>query len=33
MKYKNIAKAIEAATDVVKSVSDSVRKIVLRYME
>ncbi|MBR5275418.1 MAG: DUF47 family protein [Bacteroidales bacterium] len=33
MKYKNIAETFEAATDVAKSVSDSVRKIVLRYME
>jgi uncharacterized protein Yka (UPF0111/DUF47 family) len=33
MKYKNIAKAIEAATDVSMAVSDSVRKIILRCVE
>ena len=33
MKYKNIAESFEAATDVAKAVSDSIRKIVLRYVE
>lgn len=33
MKYKNIAETFEAATDAAKTVSDSVRKIVLRYVE
>lgn len=33
MKYKNIAEAFESATDAAKSVSDNVRKIVLRYVE
>jgi len=33
MKYKNIAEAFEAATDAAKSISDIVRKIVLRYVE
>ena len=33
MKYKNIAEAFEAATDAAKDVSDSVRKIILRYVE
>ena len=33
MKYKNITKAFEAATDVSKAVSDSVRKIILRCVE
>lgn len=33
MKYKNIAEAFEAATDAAKVVSDSVRKIILRYVE
>ena len=33
MKYKNIAETFEAATDAAKSVSDSVRKIILRYVE
>lgn len=33
MKYKNIAETFEAATDAAKRLSDSVRKIVLRYVE
>jgi hypothetical protein len=33
MKYKNIAETFEAATDAAKTVSDSVRKIALRYVE
>lgn len=33
MKYKNIAEAFETATDAAKTVSDSVRKIILRYVE
>ncbi len=33
MKYKNIAETFEAATDAAKRVSDSVRKIILRYQE
>ena len=33
MKYKNIAEALEAATDAAKRVSDSVRKIIMRYAE
>lgn len=33
MKYKNIAETLEATTDSAKRLSDSVRKIVLRYVE
>ena len=33
IKYKNIAEALEGATDSAKRVSDSVRKIILRYTE
>ena len=33
MKYKNIAEILEAATDAAKRVSDSVRKIIMRYSE
>ncbi len=33
MKYKNIAETFEAATDAAKRVSDSVRKIIMRYAE
>lgn len=33
MKYKNIAETLEAATDAAKRVSDSVRKIIMRYSE
>ena len=33
MKYKNIAEAFEAATDAAKRVSDSIRKMILRYQE
>lgn len=33
MKYKNIAEAFESATDAAKTVSDNVRKIILRYVE
>lgn len=33
MKYKNIAEAFESATDAAKDVSDSVRKIILKYVE
>lgn len=33
MKYKNIAEAFEAATDSAKRVSDSIRKIIMRYAE
>lgn len=33
MKYKNIAEAFEAATDAAKRVSDSVRKIIMRYQD
>lgn len=33
MKYKNIAEAFEAATDAAKTLSDSVRKIILRYVD
>ena len=33
MMYKNIAEAFETATDAAKTVSDSVRKIILRYVE
>lgn len=33
MKYKNIAEALEAATDAAKRVSDTVRKIIMRYRD
>ena len=33
MKYKNIAEAFEAATDAAKRVTDSVRKIIMRYAD
>lgn len=33
MKYKNIAEAFEAATDAAKRISDSVRKMIMRYAE
>ena len=33
IKYKNIAEAFESATDAAKRVSDTVRKIILRYMD
>lgn len=33
MKYKNIAETFEAATDAAKRISDSVRKIILRYQD
>lgn len=33
MKYKNIAESFEAATDAAKSVSDIVRKVILRYID
>lgn len=33
MKYKNIAEAFESATDAAKVVSDTVRKMILRYIE
>lgn len=33
MKYKNIAEAFEATTDAAKRVSDSIRKIILRYQD
>lgn len=33
MKYKNIAEAFEAATDAAKRISDSVRKIIMRYAD
>ena len=33
MKYKNIAETFEACTDAAKDVSDSVRKIIMRYTE
>ena len=33
IKYKNIAEAFEAATDAAKRVSDSIRKMILRYQE
>lgn len=33
MKFKNIAETFEAATDAAKRLSDSVRKIVFRYVE
>lgn len=33
MKYKNIAETFEAATDAAKKVSDSIRKIIMRYVD
>ena len=33
MKYKNIAEAFELATDAAKSVSDSIRKMLMRYQD
>lgn len=33
MKYKNIAETFEAATDAAKRISDTVRKIILRYQD
>lgn len=33
IKYKNIAETLEATTDAAKRVSDSVRKIIMRYAE
>ena len=33
MKYKNIAEAFESATDSAKRVSDSIRKIIMRYQD
>lgn len=33
MKYKNIAESMEAATDAAKKVSDTIRKILLRYID
>ncbi len=33
MKYKNIAETLEAATDAGKTVSDNIRKIILRYVD
>ncbi len=33
IKYKNIAEALEGTTDAAKRVSDSIRKIILRYTE
>ncbi len=33
MKYKNIAETFEAATDSAKRVSDSIRKIIMRYQD
>lgn len=33
MKYKNIAETLETATDAGKTVSDNIRKIILRYVE
>mgnify|MGYP003294447557 CR=1 FL=1 len=33
MKYKNIAETLEASTDAAKRVSDSVRKIIMRYSD
>lgn len=33
MKYKNIAEGLEAATDAAKRISDSVRKIIIRYID
>ena len=33
MKYKNIAETFEAATDSAKSVSDTIRKMIMRYQD
>ena len=33
MKYKNIAEAFESTTDAAKRISDSVRKIIMRYVD
>lgn len=33
MKYKNIAETLEATTDAAKRVSDSVRKMIMRYID
>lgn len=33
MKYKNIAETLESATDAAKRVSDSVRKVIMRYSD
>jgi uncharacterized protein Yka (UPF0111/DUF47 family) len=33
MKYKNIAEVFEACTDAAKTVSDCVRKTILRYVD
>ena len=33
IKYKNIAEILESCTDAAKAVSDSVRKIILRYLD
>lgn len=33
MKYKNIAETFEEATDAAKAVSDSIRKIIMRYQD
>lgn len=33
MKYKNIAEAFEAATDAAKSISDTIRKMIMRYQD
>ena len=33
MKYKNIAEAFESATDSAKRVSDSIRKMIMRYQD
>lgn len=33
MKYKNIAETFESATDAAKRVSDSIRKIIMRYQD
>jgi uncharacterized protein Yka (UPF0111/DUF47 family) len=33
IKYKNIAEILESSTDAAKRVSDTVRKIIIRYQE
>lgn len=33
MKYKNIAEALESATDAAKTISDNVRQIIMRYVD
>ena len=33
MKYKNIAEAFEEATDAAKSISDTIRKMIMRYQD